>query len=63
MKKNIILILICIILLVPSCGSSKPASTKIEEPKKEIISGQHDPIMKLLLSGLIILSVNFLFTK
>jgi hypothetical protein len=63
MKKNIISILLCITLLVPSCASSKSASTKIEEPKKEVVSGEHDPIMKLLISGLIILSVNFLFTK
>ena len=63
MKKNIISILLCITLLVPSCASSKSASTKIEEPKKEVVSGENDPIMKLLLSGLIILSVNFLFTK
>ena len=32
MKKNIISILLCITLLVPSCASSKSASTKIEEP-------------------------------
>ncbi len=63
MKKSIISILLCITLLVPSCASSKPTSTKIKEPKKETVSGEHDPIMKLLLSGLIIISVNFLFTK
>ena len=40
----------------------KTAMLKVET-QKEIVSGEHDPIMKLLLSGLIILSVNFLFTK
>ena len=49
-------------LLLPSCASSKPANVKIEEPKEQV-SGEHDPIMKLLLSGLIILSLNFLVTK
>lgn len=62
MKKNIISILFCIILLVPSCASSKPTTQKPPQ-QQEVVSGENDPIMKLLLSGLIILSVNFLFTK
>lgn len=48
-------------VLLTSCGTTKniePVETKIETR-----SGEHDPIMKLLLSGLIILSVNFLVTK
>ena len=49
-------------ILIFGCGSSKAVSNNTE-PKTEVVSGQHDPIMKLLLSGLIILSVNFLFTK
>ncbi len=49
-------------LLLPSCASSKPTTVKIEEPREQV-SGEHDPIMKLLLSGLIILSLNFLVTK
>ena len=49
-------------LLAPSCASSK--STKVKKvEKKEIVSGEKDPLMKLLLSGLIILSINFLVTK
>jgi len=63
MKKNIISILFCIMLLAPSCASSKLTTQKPPPPPKEVVSGEHDPIMKLLLSGLIILSVNFLFTK
>jgi hypothetical protein len=62
MKKNIISILFCIMLLVPSCATSKPITQKPPQPQ-EVVSGENDPIMKLLLSGLIILSVNFLFTK
>jgi hypothetical protein len=62
MKKNIISILFCIMLLVPSCATSKPTTQKPSQPQ-EVVSGENDPIMKLLLSGLIILSVNFLFTK
>ncbi len=62
MKKKIISILFCVMLLLPSCASSKPANVKIEEPREQV-SGEHDPIMKLLLSGLIILSLNFLVTK
>ena len=62
MKKNIISILFCIMLLTPSCASSKPTKVKKVE-KKEIVSGDNDPLMKLLLSGLIILSINFLVTK
>ena len=62
MKKNIISILFCIMLLVPSCATSKPTTQKPPQ-SQEVVSGENDPIMKLLLSGLIILSVNFLFTK
>jgi len=49
-------------LLAPSCASSKP-TTQNPPPPQEVVSGEKDPLMKLLLSGLIILSVNFLFTK
>jgi len=59
MKKKMIAIALSTTLLV-GCGSTKNCN---EEPKKEVVSGENDPIMKLLLSGLIILSVNFLFTK
>ena len=48
-------------LLVPSCATSKLNTQKPQQ--QEVVSGENDPIMKLLLSGLIILSVNFLFTK
>ena len=61
-KKNIISIVFCIILLVPSCASPKLTTQKPPQ-QQEVVSGENDPLMKLLLSGLIILSVNFLFTK
>jgi len=60
MRKMMIVIMIATVL-VTSCGASKNID-KIE-PQKEVISGEHDPIMKLLLSGLIILTVNFLVTR
>ena len=47
-------------ILLTSCGASKKVSSK---PKTEIVSGEKDPLMKLLVSGLIILSINFLVTK
>ena len=62
MKKKIIALSLSLILL-SGCGSTKPASDGCCEAKTETLSGENDPIMKLLLSGLIILSVNFLFTK
>ncbi len=60
MRKMMIVIMIATVLMT-SCGASKNID-KVE-PKKEVVSGEHDPLMKLLLSGLIILSVNFLVTK
>jgi uncharacterized protein YcfL len=63
MKKKLITLGLVSTLLV-GCGSTKNIEPCCnEEPKKEVVSGENDPIMKLLLSGLIILSVNFLFTK
>jgi len=61
MKKNIILILFCIILLVPSCSTSKPTTLNVEENKVEKIVSK-DPLMKLLASTLIILAINIIVT-
>lgn len=47
--------------LMTSCGATKSAGK--EKTKTEVVSGENDPLMKLLLSGLIILSINFLVTK
>ena len=55
------IVILATTVLMTSCGATK--SIDKVETQKEIVSGEHDPIMKLLLSGLIILSVNFLFTK
>ena len=49
-------------ILILGCGSSKVTSNNTES-KTEVVNQKEDPIMSLLLSGLIILSVNFLFTK
>jgi len=48
-------------VLMTSCGATKNID-KVET-NKEVVSGEHDPVMKLLLSGLLILSINFLVTK
>jgi uncharacterized protein YcfL len=63
MKKKIIAIALSTTLLV-GCGSAKnidPCCAK--DSKKEVVSGENDPIMKLLLSGLILLSLNILVTR
>jgi hypothetical protein len=44
-------------LLVPSCATSKPVTTNIEETKVEKIVSK-DPLMKLLVSALIIFAIN-----
>tara|TARA_A200000159_G_scaffold126605_1_gene121953 strand:- start:1788 stop:1979 length:192 start_codon:yes stop_codon:yes gene_type:complete len=63
MKKKLISVFLVSTLLV-GCGSTKPATDECckEETAIEKVTTK-DPLMKLLVSGLIILSVNFLFTK
>ena len=65
MKKKIIALLFATSLLTSSCGSTKPAADKCckEKTKTEVISGENDPIMKLLLSGLVIFAVHILVAK
>lgn len=63
MKKKITALLFATLLLTSSCGSTKPATDECCKKKTEVISGENDPIMKLLLSGLIIFSINILVTK
>jgi len=61
MKKNIISIMFCIVLLVPSCATSKPTTLNVEETKVEKIVSK-DPLMKLLASALIIFAINIIVT-
>ena len=63
MKKKILSICLISTLLF-GCGATKPASDECckEETAIEKVTTK-DPIMKLLVSGLIILSINFLVTK
>ena len=61
MKKNIISIIFCIVLLVPSCATSKPTTLNVEETKVEKIVSK-DPLMKLLASALIIFAINTIVT-
>ncbi len=61
MKKNIISILFCIMLLVPSCATSKSTTTNVEENSVEKVVSK-DPLMKLLASALIIFTINLMVT-
>jgi major membrane immunogen (membrane-anchored lipoprotein) len=54
MKKRLLTTLLCLTLLLPSCASSKSLSNEKLEPKQEVLSGEKDPLMKLLVSGLVI---------
>lgn len=60
MKKKVISLLLVSTLLF-GCGSTK--STTNTEVQTEVISGEHDPLMKLLLSGLIVLSLNLMISN
>ena len=62
MKKKITALLFATLLLTSSCGSTKPAADKCCKEKTEVISGENDPLMKLLASALIIFSINLLVT-
>lgn len=63
MKKKVIVLLLAS-LLSTNCGLAKPEwETKYNTTKEVAVSGEHDPLMKLLLSGLIIFSLNLLLTK
>ena len=62
MKKKIIAILFYIMLLIPSCASSKPVIPNLEpDPVEKVVS--KDPLMKLLASALIIYAIQILVTK
>jgi len=62
MKKKMIALSLSSILLF-GCGSSKPATDDCCKPKTEVVSGEHDPVMKLLISGIVVLALNVLLTK
>lgn len=51
----------CIVLLIPSCATSKPTTLNVEETKVEKIVSK-DPLMKLLASALIIFAINTIVT-
>ena len=62
MKKKVIVLLLASVLST-NCGLAKPNNTNYNTTKEVQVSGEHDPLMKLLLSGLIVLSLNLLLTK
>jgi|TARA_B100000768_G_C11207852_1_gene344644 hypothetical protein len=65
MKKRMIALSLSSILVF-GCGSSKPVSNdccKTETTETQIISGEDDPTMKLLLSGIIILAINLMIAR
>ena len=51
----------CIVLLIPSCATSKSTTLNVKENKVEKIVSK-DPLMKLLASTLIILAINIIVT-
>ena len=61
MKKKLISIFLVSTLLV-GCGSTQNVSSEKEETAVEKVVSK-DPIMKLLVSGLIIYSINILFAR
>ena len=62
MKKKITALMFATLLLTSSCGLTKPAADKCCQEKTEVISGENDPLMKLLASALIIFAINTLVT-
>jgi|TARA_B100000768_G_scaffold57740_1_gene55974 uncharacterized protein YcfL len=62
MRKKMMAIALSSILLV-GCGSTKGIDKCCKEKTKtEIVSGEKDPVMKLLASALVILAINILVT-
>tara|TARA_R100000541_G_scaffold51348_1_gene58790 strand:+ start:168 stop:356 length:189 start_codon:yes stop_codon:yes gene_type:complete len=62
MKKKVVSVFLVSTLLF-GCGSTKNVPSEKKEPKKEVVSEQNDPLMKLLLSGLVIYTVHILFAR
>ena len=63
MKIKITSLLFIILLLTSSCGVVKPSTDKCCQEKTKVVSGEKDPLMKLLVAGLIIYAINILVTK
>jgi uncharacterized protein YcfL len=61
MRKKFIVLLLTSLLLT-NCGSTQsiPKETKT---KTEVVSGEKDPLMKLLVSALILYSLNLIITR
>ena len=59
MKKKVIVLLLASTLLT-NCGSTQNVPSK---SNIEVVSGENDPLMKLLVSGLILLSLNLMISN
>lgn len=59
MKRKVLVLLLTSTLL-SNCGSVQNVPNK---STVEVVSGEKDPIMKLLVSGLILLSLNLMITR
>jgi len=62
-KKEIIAILFSALLLTSSCAPTKNIRDKCYKEKTEVVVVEDDPIMKLLISGLIIYAINLMIQK
>jgi len=59
MKRKVLVFLLASTLLT-NCGSVQTVPNK---STVEVVSGENDPIMKLLVSGLILLSLNLMISR
>ncbi len=60
MKKKLISIALVSTLLI-GCGSSKASANTTTQT--EVVNVENDPVMKLLISGLVIYTVQLLFAR
>ncbi len=58
--KNKFIVLLLTSLLLTNCGSTQSVT---KETKTEVVSGEKDPLMKLLVSALILYSFNLMISR
>ena len=62
MKKKVIVLLLASVLST-NCGLAKPNNTNYNTTKEVQVSGEKDPLMKLLVSALILYSLNLMIPQ